>query len=284
MHYDPMIAKLCAWAPDRLGEINAMGAALDDFEVEGIGHNLPFLSAVMDHPRFREGRLSTAFIAEEFPDGFAGVAATDADERKLAAVATHINWKLQHRNVLISGAMDNHRRKVSSDWIVTLGNHAFPVAVRNQEGATAVSFDDDAILTVASDWLPGRPIAHFQIGAETISIKTSRSGTGYRLRWRGMDVVAHVRSPPIAELARLMPKKQPPDTSKLLLCPMPGVVTTIAVSEGEPVEAGQILATVEAMKMENVLRAERKGTVKHIVATAGMNMAVDELIMEFDLG
>ncbi|MES0056645.1 MULTISPECIES: acetyl/propionyl/methylcrotonyl-CoA carboxylase subunit alpha [unclassified Mesorhizobium] len=282
MHYDPIIAKLCAWAPDRLGAINAMGAALDDFEMEGIGNNLPFLSAVMDHPRFREGRLSTAFIAEEFPDGFADVIPTDGHERMLAAVATHINWKLQHRNVLISGAMDNHRRKVSSDWVVTLGDHAFPVAVCNQEDATAVSFDAGSTLAVASDWLPGQPLAHFQIGDERMSIKTSPSGTGYRLRWRGMDVVAHVRSPPIADLARLMPKKQPPDTSKLLLCPMPGVVTAIAVSEGESVEAGQVVAVVEAMKMENVLRAERRAVVKRIAAKAGASLAVDEPILEFE--
>lgn len=282
MHYDPMIAKLCTWAPDRLGAINAMGAALDDFELEGIGNNLPFLAAVMDHPRFREGRLSTAFIAEEFPDGFAGVIPTGGDERMLAAVATHINWKLQQRNVLISGVMDNHRRKASSEWVVTLGDHAFRVAVCDQEDATAVSFDDGAILAVASDWLPGQPLAHVQIGAKRMSIKTSRSGTGYRLRWRGMDVVAHVRSPPIAELARLMPKKQPPDTSRLLLCPMPGVVTTITVFEGESVEAGQILATVEAMKMENVLRAERRAVVKRIATRAGASLAVDEPILEFE--
>ncbi|TIV62464.1 MAG: biotin/lipoyl-binding protein, partial [Mesorhizobium sp.] len=282
MHYDPMIAKLCTWAPDRLGAIDAMAAALDDFEVEGIGHNLPFLAAVMDHPRFREGRLSTAFIVEEFPDGFAGVSPTDADERKLAAVAAHVNWKLQHRNVQISGAMDNHRRKVSSDWIVMLGSHAFAVAVCDQQDGTAVSFDDGSVLSVASDWLPGRHIARFQIGTETMSIKTSRSGTGYRLRWRGMDAVAHVRSPHIADLARLMPKKQPPDTFRLLLCPMPGVVTAIAVSEGESVEAGQVLATVEAMKMENVLRAERRAVVKRITAKAGASLAVDEPILEFE--
>ncbi|KUM25077.1 acetyl/propionyl-CoA carboxylase subuit alpha [Mesorhizobium loti] len=282
MHYDPMIAKLCAWAPDRLGAINAMGAALDNFEVEGIGHNLPFLSAVMDHPRFREGRLNTAFIGEEFPDGFAGVIPTDADERKLAAIATYINWKLQRRDVLISGAMDNHTRRVSGDWIVMLNNHAFQVAVRDQEHGTTVSFDDGSVVTVASDWVPGRPLAHFQIGAESAAIKTSRSGTGYRLRWRGMDVVAHVRSPAVAKLARLMRQKRPPDTSKLLLCPMPGMLTAIAVSEGESVEAGQILATVEAMKMENVLRAERRAVIKRIAVWAGASLAVDEPILEFE--
>ncbi|RWI34087.1 acetyl/propionyl/methylcrotonyl-CoA carboxylase subunit alpha [Mesorhizobium sp.] len=282
MHYDPMIAKLCTWAPDRLSAIQVMGAALDDFEVEGIGHNLPFLSAVMEHRRFREGRLSTAFIAEEFPDGFAGVAINDADARRLAAVAAHINWKLQHRNALISGAMDNHRRTISAKCVVTLDEHFFPVAVRDEEDGTAVTFDDGSCLTIASDWLPGRSHAVFAIGGETLSVKSAPSGTGYRLRWRGMDVVAHVRSPRVSELARLMPKKRPPDTSKLLLCPMPGVVTAIAVSEGEPVEAGQVLATVEAMKMENVLRAERRATVKRIAAKAGASLAVDEPILEFE--
>ncbi|BCH12608.1 hypothetical protein MesoLj131c_68660 (plasmid) [Mesorhizobium sp. 131-3-5] len=282
MHYDPMIAKLCTWSSDRSSAIRAMAAALDDFELEGIGHNLAFLSTVMGHLRFGEGRLSMAFIAEEFRDGFTGVTPSDADERKLAAVATHINWKLQHRNVLISGAMDNHRRKVSGDWIVALGDHTFPVTIGDQENGTAVSFDDGSILAVASDWLPGMSIADFQIGADSVSIKTGRSGTGYRLRWRGMDVIAHVRSSAVAELARLMLRKQPPDTSKLLLCPMPGVVTAIAVTEGEAVEAGQVLATVEAMKMENVLRAERRATIKRIAANAGASLALDQPILEFE--
>ncbi len=282
MHYDPMIAKLCTRAPDRLSAIRAMGAALDDFEVEGIGHNLPFLSAVMDHPRFREGRLSTAFIAEEFPDGFSGVLPDDTDARTLAAVAAHVNWKVQQRDILISGAMDNHRRKVSADWVVTLGDHAFALTVRDGESGTVIGFEDGSCLNISSDWKPGRSHADFAVGDNCLPIKTARSGTGYRLRWRGMDLVAHVRSPRVAELARLMPKKAPPDTSKLLLCPMPGVVTAIAVAEGEAVEAGQVLATVEAMKMENVLRAERRATVKRIAAEAGASLAVDEPILEFE--
>ncbi|MDX8442407.1 acetyl/propionyl/methylcrotonyl-CoA carboxylase subunit alpha [Mesorhizobium australafricanum] len=282
MHYDPMIAKLCSWGPDRSKSIEAMAAALDQFEVEGIGHNLPFLSAIMVHERFREGRLTTAFIAEEFPGGFAGVTLSDKDERKLAAVAAHINWKRLHRNALISGAMDNHRRKIANDWVVTLGSHSFAAEVTEEDNGTAVSIAGGPTLSVASNWQPGNSIANFEIGRERISVKTARFGTGYRLRWRGIDIVAHVRSSRIAELARLMPKKQPPDTSRLLLCPMPGVVTAIAVSEGEPVESGQVLATVEAMKMENVLRAERRATVKRIAAKAGSTLAVDEPIMEFE--
>lgn len=282
MYYDPMIAKLCSWAPDRATAIEVMGRALDDFEVEGIGHNLPFLSAVMDHPRFRSGLITTAFIAEEYPDGFAGVAPSEADAKKLAGVAALINLSMQRRSAQISGALANHQRPVGADWVVTLGGFTLPLQVKDGADGTVVAFDDGTSLAVSSDWLPGHLHANFAVGGSSIGVKTSRSGTGWRLRWRGMDVVAHVRSPRVAELARLMPVKLPPDTSKMLLCPMPGVVTTILVKQGDEVEAGQSLATVEAMKMENVLRAERKGTVKRVAATAGESLAVDELIMEFE--
>ena len=282
MFYDPMIAKLCSWAPDRATAIEVMGRALDDFEVEGIGHNLPFLSAVMDHPRFRSGAITTAFIAEEYPDGFSGVAPAEADAKKLAGVAALINLSMQRRGAQISGALANHQRPVGADWVVTLGGFTLPLQVRDGADGTVVEFDDGTSLAVSSDWLPGHLHANFAVDGASIGVKTSRSGTGWRLRWRGMDVVAHVRSPRVAELAKLMPVKLPPDTSKMLLCPMPGVVTSILVKQGDEVEAGQSLATVEAMKMENVLRAERKGTVKRVAATSGESLAVDELIMEFE--
>jgi len=282
MYYDPMIAKLCTWAPDRLAAIDAMADALDGFEVEGIGHNLPFLSTVMDHPRFREGRLTTAFIAEEYPDGFEGVEPSLEDAGKLATVAAFINLRIQQRNVLVSGALANHRRAVGRDWVVTLAASSFPVAVEEEGDGALISFDGGSSVVVSSDWLPGRSHAEFTVGNEVLSVKTAPAATGLRLRWRGMDVVAYVRTPRVAELALLMPEKLPPDTSKMLLCPMPGVVTALAVSEGDQVEAGQALATVEAMKMENVLRAERKATVRRIATQAGASLAVDELIMEFE--
>jgi propionyl-CoA carboxylase alpha chain len=282
MYYDPMIAKLCTWAPDRLAAIDAMADALDGFEVEGIGHNLPFLSAVMDHPRFREGRLTTAFIAEEYPDGFEGVEPSQEDAGKLAAVAAFINLRTQQRNVLVSGALANHRRAVGRDWVVTLATSSFPVAVEEEGDGALISFDGGSSVVVSSDWLPGRSHAEFTVGNEVLGVKTAPASTGLRLRWRGMDVVVYVRTPRVAELALLMPAKLPPDTSKMLLCPMPGVVTALAVCEGDQVEAGQALATVEAMKMENVLRAERKATVRRIATQAGASLAVDELIMEFE--
>ncbi len=282
MYYDPMIAKLCTWGPDRPTAIRAMANALDDFEIEGIGHNLPFLSAVMDHPRFREGRLTTAFIAEEYPVGFAGVTPTAERATTLAAIAAFINLRVQNRAAMISGGVDNHRRTVGAEWVVTLGDFSFPLKSSGGAGDMTVSFDDGASLVVSSDWLPGRQHAAFTVGGSSLGVKTQPAGTGYRLRWRGMDFVCHARHPRVAELARLMPQKLPSDVSKMLLCPMPGILTVVSVIEGEKVEAGQALATVEAMKMENVLRAERKGMVKRVAAKAGASLAVDELILEFE--
>ncbi|WP_019170325.1 acetyl-CoA carboxylase biotin carboxylase subunit [Pseudaminobacter salicylatoxidans] len=282
MYYDPMIAKLCTWGPDRATAVEAMGRALDDFEVEGIGHNLPFLSAVMEHPRFRAGALTTAFIAEEYPDGFGGVEPSSEDVRLLAAVAAHVHLCRERRNVQISGALANHRRAIGEDWVVTLPQHELAVEVREQGDGSLVEFADGSTLAVASDWLPGASHAIFAVGAARMGVKVSPANSAYRLRWRGIDVLAYVRSPRVAELARLMPQKLPPDTSKMLLCPMPGVITSIAVEAGDQVEAGQALATVEAMKMENVLRAERRGVVARIAAAAGASLAVDELIMEFE--
>ena len=282
MYYDPMIAKLCTWAPERLAAIDAMSAALDDFEVEGIGHNLPFLSAVMEHERFRDGRLTTAFIAEEFPEGFQGVTADDGDARLLAAIAAFVNLRSQKRDVLISGGMDNHRRAVGRDWVVTFDERVFDCFLREEGGKTLVSFGAERAVAVSSDWLPGRSHARFMVDGRPLGVKIDRVNSGWRLRWRGIDIKAHVRTPRVAELARLMPEKLPPDMSKMLLCPMPSVVTSIAVTAGDTVEDGQPLATVEAMKMENVLRAERRGVVKSVAVEPGASLAVDEMILEFE--
>ncbi len=282
MYYDPMIAKLCTWGPDRQAAIRAMGDALDDFEVEGIGHNLPFLSAVMEHPRFRSGKITTTFIAEEFPEGFSGLKPDANAVRRLAAIAVTINQALQERAVRISGTIGNHRRVVGRNWVVTLAETELSAGFDTSAEGTFVSFADGEPVSVESDWAPGQSHAVFHAGGHHMGVKVDLHGSGIRLRWRGIDVIARVRSPRVAELARLMPVKLPPDTSRMLLCPMPGVITSIAVSEGEAVEAGQTLASVEAMKMENVLKAERKGIVKRIAAAAGQSLAVDELIMEFE--
>ncbi|SES39794.1 acetyl/propionyl/methylcrotonyl-CoA carboxylase subunit alpha [Rhizobium sp. NFR03] len=282
MYYDPMVAKLCAWAPDRLSAIDTMSQALDDFEVEGIGHNLPFLSAVMQHDRFRSGRITTAFIAEEFPDGFRGVAPDTAAERVLAAVATLVNQVLQERAVQISGTLGHRRRTVSKAWVVRFDETELAVTIEAGAEGTAIRFADGTVLSTAGAYVPGASHARFVIGGEPVGVKIDLIGSAIRLRWRGMEVKAHVRSPQVAALARIMPRKLPPDTSKLLLCPMPGVITAIAVAVGETVEAGQPLATVEAMKMENILRAERRGVVKRVAVEAGTSLAVDEVVLEFE--
>lgn len=282
MYYDPMIAKLCTWGEDRTSAINAMADALDAFEVEGISHNLPFLSAVIDHPRFRSGEITTAFIEEEYPKGFSGVTVSEEDAHVLAAVSAQINHIVQRRNVQISGQLLPQPPAVPNDWVVSLADYSLPLKIKEGEGGTIINFASDRALPIASDWHPGRQLASFTVDGKPITVKIAPAGTGWRLRWRGLDVIAHVRKPRIAELAKLMPKKLPPDTSNMLLCPMPGVITSILVKDGDTVEMGQPLATVEAMKMENVLRAERRATIKRVVAKSGASLAVDELIMEFE--
>ncbi len=286
MYYDPMVAKLCTWSPGeagtaRLAAIDAMGKALDAFEVEGIGHNLPFLSAVMNQARFRSGHITTAYIAEEFPDGFTGVSPDADSSRTLSAIAAVINQRLQERAARISGTIGNHLRIVGKQWVVILAEVEHAVTLESDAAATFALFEDGGRMAIASDWLPGRSLAAFDVDGDVIGVKVDLVGSAIRLRWRGMDVTARVRSPRVAELARLMPVKPRPDTSKMLLCPMPGVITSVMVVAGEHVEAGQTLATVEAMKMENVLKAERKGVVKRVAAATGQSLAVDELIMEF---
>jgi propionyl-CoA carboxylase alpha chain len=282
MFYDPMIAKLCTWAPTRGAAIEAMRIALDSFEVEGIGHNLPFLSAVMDHPRFVEGAMTTAFIAEEWPEGFQGVTLPEPQLRRVAAAAAAMHRVAEIRRTRISGTMGNHERRVGTDWAVSLQGQDFAVVVAADRAGSTVSFADGTRLRVTSDWTPGQPLARLEVEGAPLVLKVSKIPMGFRLRTRGADLRVHVRTPRQAELASLMPQKAPPDTSKVLLCPMPGLVVRVEVAEGDTVEEGQALCTVEAMKMENILRAERRAVVRRIRAGAGASLAVDDVIMEFE--
>ena len=282
IHYDPMVAKLCTWAPTRAAAIDGMLAALDSFEVEGIGHNLPFLSAVMGHPRFRAGTITTAFIAEEYPGGFQGVTPDEPTLRRLAAVAAHVKLRKEARAAQISGAMAHHQRRIAPDWVVSLGRHTYAVNVVEGPGGTDVSFDDGDSLRVATSWHLGQTLLHGTVGGVDMVVKVNFIRGGARLRYRGADLKIVVRSPRQAELAAMMPQKLPPDTSKLLLCPMPGLLVRVFVVVGDEVQEGQALATVEAMKMENILRAERSGVVGKINAAAGVSLKVDEVILEFE--
>ena len=282
MYYDPMIAKLCTWAPTREEAIAHMRDALDGFELEGIGHNLPFLSAVMDHDIFIKGEMTTAFIEEQYPDGFEGVTLDEAALRKIAASAAAMHRVAEIRRTRVSGRMDNHERRVGAEWVVSLQGQDYPVTIAADREGSDVHFDDGTVLRVASKWTPGDQLARLDVNGEGLVLKVGKISGGFRIRSRGAEVKVHVRTPRQAELAKLMPEKVAPDTSKMLLCPMPGLIVKINVEEGEEVQEGQALCTVEAMKMENILRAERKGTVSKINAAPGDSLAVDEVIMEFE--
>jgi len=282
MYYDPMIAKLCTWAPDRATAIEEMRLALDTFEVEGIGHNIPFLAAVYDHEKFTSGNMTTAFIEEEYPDGFDGVELPEEALKRIAAATAAMHRVAEIRRSRISGRMDNHERHVGGDWVVTLQGQSYLLTIAaDKEGATVALGEDDTF-RVESDWTPGNSLANLVVDATPLVLKVGDIPSGFRVRYRGADLKVHVRSPRQAELAALMPEKLPPDTSKLLLCPMPGLIVSVDVAVGDEVQDGQALCTVEAMKMENILRAEKKGVVSKINAVAGDSLAVDDVIMEFE--
>ncbi|CUH81077.1 Acetyl-/propionyl-coenzyme A carboxylase alpha chain [Tritonibacter multivorans] len=282
MYYDPMIAKLCTWAPTREKAIEAMRVALDSFEVEGIGHNLPFLSAVMDHPKFVSGDMTTAFIAEEYPEGFEGVSLPEPELRRIAASCAAMHRVAEIRRTQVSGRMDNHERRVGNNWVVTLGGETYALRIAaDPEGAT-VRFEDGAEIRVASGWTPGDMLAEIDTDGAPLVLKVDKITQGFRIRNRGADLKVNVRRPRQAELAQLMPEKLPPDTSKMLLCPMPGLVVKIDVEVGQEVQEGQALCTIEAMKMENILRAEKKAVVSKVNAGAGDSLAVDDVIIEFE--
>ncbi|MFV0244178.1 MAG: acetyl-CoA carboxylase biotin carboxylase subunit [Qingshengfaniella sp.] len=282
IYYDPMIAKLCTWSATRDQAIEAMRMALDAFEVEGIGHNLPFLSAVMDHPRFVDGTITTAFIAEEYPDGFAGVTVDVAAQRRVAAVAAAMYQVAEIRRTRISGRMNNHERKVAPDWVVSFDGTTWPVVIEADRQGASVRFEDGMVHRVEGHWQPGETLARFLIDEKPLVMKVAKMPGGFRLRMRGADLKVAVHTPRAHELAAFMPEKLPPDTSKLLLCPMPGLIVKIDVAVGQEVQEGQALCTVEAMKMENILRAERRGVVKAVNARAGDSLAVDDVIIEFE--
>ncbi|UWQ20657.1 acetyl/propionyl/methylcrotonyl-CoA carboxylase subunit alpha [Jannaschia sp. W003] len=281
MFYDPMIAKLCTWAPERLAAIDAMSDALDRFEVEGIGHNLPFLSAVMAHPKFRAGEMTTAFIAEEYPDGFEGVDLPDETMERIAAAAAAMHRVAEIRRTRVSGRMDNHERVVGDDWAVTMASRRFDTRIRADRGGATVEVGGRE-MRVESLWTPGDSLALVHVDGREIALKVDKQTQGFRIRHGGADLRLHIRTPRQAELAGRMIEKVPPDTSKLLLCPMPGLVVRVDVAKGDVVEEGQALAVVEAMKMENILRAERRGTVSKVNAGAGDSLAVDDVILEFE--
>ncbi|WP_128933224.1 acetyl-CoA carboxylase biotin carboxylase subunit [Bradyrhizobium zhanjiangense] len=286
IHYDPMIAKLVTHAPSRAAAIEAQATALDSFYVDGIRHNIPFLSALMHHPRWREGRLSTGFIAEEFPKGFAVRVPEGEVARRIAAVGAAIDHVLGERKRQISGQLGGRIVQRERRRAVWLDHQEILLEVGRESEAIAVSFIDaegkagNAHL-LQSPWKPGDPVWQGTIDGQFIAVQARPIANGIRLAHQGVEVPVYVWTEAEAASARLMPVTTASDTGKKLLCPMPGLVVSIAVNEGQEVKAGETLAVVEAMKMQNVLRAEQDGTVKKIHASAGATLAVDALILEF---
>jgi propionyl-CoA carboxylase alpha chain len=285
IYYDPMIAKLITHAGTRDAAIAAQADALDAFCIDGIRHNTAFLAALMGHPRWRAGRLSTAFIAEEFPRGFVPIVAAGLIARTMAAVAAAVDHVLGERRRRISGQMAGRpvvRERLRSVW---LGGAEIPLAVDRESRGIGVRFPAEAgegpVMLLSSSWKPGEPVWHGTVDGVAVAVQVRPIPNGFLLFHRGVEAKAFVYTESEAAAARLMPAKIGADMGKKLRSPMPGLVVSIAVAPGQEVKAGEALAIIEAMKMENVLRAERDGTVKTIFAKKGDSIAVDAVILEF---
>ena len=276
MFYDPMIAKLITWGKTRDEAADLQIAALDAFEIEGLGHNIDFVSAIMQHPRFRSGELTTGFIAEEYPEGFTGAATSDELKAKLAAVAGFIATARADRARQIDGQLAHHLPP-PSEWSVKLGDQTFAVALADDE----VTVDGKPV-DLAMEYAPGDRVVQAEVDGEDIAVKVEPTRMGLKMTTRGAIHKVEILPARIAHFTQHMIEKVPPDLSKFLICPMPGLLVSLNVAEGDKVEAGQPLAVVEAMKMENILRAEKSGVVKKVNAAAGESLAVDAIILEME--
>jgi propionyl-CoA carboxylase alpha chain len=282
VYYDPMIAKLVTHADDRLAAIDAQAEALDEFVIEGIRHNIPFLSALMQHPRWRGGRLSTGFIAEEYPGGFHAAPPKGETERRLAAVAAHVDHRLNVRKRRISGQLrDPEQLRFERKRVVAMGSARIEFEIDSLKTGAAVVFADGRKAEAHSEWKPGDLVWRGTIDGCEIAVQTRPILNGYALSHAGVSAEARVYTKREAQLAALMIERKGRDAAMALHCPMPGLVKRIAVKAGQEVKAGDTLCIVEAMKMENVLAAERDATVKAIFCKEGDSLAVDVVIMEF---
>ena len=283
LYYDPMIAKLVTHAPTRAAAIAAQSDALDAFVIDGIRHNVPFLAALMAHPRWQAGKLSTGFIAEEFPGGFHAAAPQGETAKVLAAVAAAIDHVLGERKRRISGQLGGKTVTRESERAVWLGEQEIRLTVKRENGVIEVALHDGKARAsrVVSDWKPGAPVWNGTVDGHPATVQVRAIPNGFALSYRGVETRAYVYTEREAGYARLMPVRKAGDTGKQVVCPMPGLVVSIAVKEGQEVKAGETVAVVEAMKMENVLRAEIDGTVKKINAKPGDSLAVDAVILEF---
>jgi propionyl-CoA carboxylase alpha chain len=276
MFYDPMIAKLITWAPTRLEAIDAQVGALDQFVIDGIADNVDFLSALMQHPRFREGNLATDFIADEYPDGFAGAPADAQLMADLAVIAGMVAVISDERAAEIDDQLGPPIH-VLCERVVCFGGSERRVRIKPYKGGTLAILDGDGPIDIVGRWTPGQRLLSVIIDGRHRIVQVRRAGRDWELQTHGATHRVQVLSPHVAELARHMIEKVPPDLSRLLLAPMPGLLTRLDVAVGDKVEPGQSVAVMEAMKMENILRSARAATVK-----AGDSVAVDQVIVEFE--
>lgn len=283
MFYDPMIAKLITWAPTRDEAADLQVEALDSFRIKGLGHNVDFLSAIMQHKRFRSGELTTGFIAEEYPDGFEGAPISEEFQRMLAAICAGNEFTWQNRARRVSGQLDGDDgrsgvNRVTVEWLVKIGDTRHEVVLG--EGHAMV---DGHLVEGNCDWLPGMAQATaIDSNGEEYGLIVEREGAHWIVTTRGRSTRVMALPMRLAEHESLMIEKEPPDLSKLLICPMPGMLMKLHVGKGDEVQPGQPLATVEAMKMENILRAEKQGTIAKVNASEGESLAVDAVILELE--
>ncbi|MGB5291337.1 MAG: acetyl/propionyl/methylcrotonyl-CoA carboxylase subunit alpha [Lysobacterales bacterium] len=281
MFYDPMIAKLITHGVDREAATTHMRSALDRFLIKGVSHNISFLSALMVNPRFVSGAMSTNMIGEEYPDGFQPTDLSHRDPSVFISVAASMMRGYRDRAAKIGGQLSGHERRVPDDWVVVMNKEHHPVSVIGTQGGHDVKYKGHTY-AVRSRWEFGQPIFSGTINGEEVFVQVSRQDQTYRLIHGGSQVDVRIVSPKVAELLQYMPEKAPPDMSKFLISPMPGLLVSVAVKEGDAINAGQELAVLEAMKMENTLLAERDGVVSRIHYAAGASLAVDDVIMELE--
>ncbi|MEO0607373.1 MAG: acetyl/propionyl/methylcrotonyl-CoA carboxylase subunit alpha [Pseudomonadota bacterium] len=280
MFYDPMIAKLVTHGQTRDQALDVQAEALDRFHIEGIQDNMPFCAAVMDEPRFRSGNITTAYIKDEFPDGFQGTAPSAAQAVMLTVASAYVHGVLTERAGQISGRM-SPIEPLASDWVVVLGEDYVPIKLDLGRGEATVKIGKKSH-TLVTDWTPGNPLLEGVLDGHPIAVKISPQTEGYLVRHRGVRLNVLVCSQTTADLHKRLPEKEKPDLSKLIISPMPGLVVSIDVELGQTVQEGEGVCIVEAMKMQNIIRAEADGTVKAINVTAGDSVAADAIMVEFE--
>ncbi len=279
--YDPMIAKLVTHAPTRLAAIDAQASALDRFVIEGIQDNIPFLSAVMEEERFRSGDITTAYIKEQFPEGFQGVAAAGRRRKQIVAAAVYAHLTLLRRAAATSGGLNGSSSLVRDDWVVIVNGESVPVrAFSTPESPLEIEIDGAPPARLEAEWRPGQPILEGALDGETFAVKIRPAPEGFIVQARGATARTIVAAPRAAALRALIPPKVAADTSKLIVSPMPGLIVSMDVQVGQEVKSGEGVAIVEAMKMQNIIRAERDGIVAKINAAAGATVAADEVLIE----